>query len=251
MSVPGAAMAFSLRPLGLLGTLDHAVRLFVRTFAECLVTVLAVSGPFYVINTLLDRAAHAGMLDEGVAALCNILIFVCYFFLLVPLQQGIITPLLAAEYLGEPISRVEAFRLARARFWRLVRARLLRYVLVLAGLPVFVVLGMWLYVRYFFVEEVVILENTTPARALGRSGQLSPHVFWMILLTSALFLAGSLAAFLHLDDMQDPMLRMSLEVALSVLLVPAELAVNCVLYFSARCRREGFGDQVAAMRDEA
>ncbi|AGW14099.1 hypothetical protein [Megalodesulfovibrio gigas] len=240
---------FTLRPLGLSGVLDHAVRLFVRTFADCLVTVLAVSGPFYVINTLLDRAAAAGMLTESTAAVWNILIFLCYFFLLVPLQQGIITPLLAAEYLGEPITRSQAFRLAQARFWRLVWARTLRYTLVLAGLPVFLVLGIWLYVRYFFVEEVVILEDSSPVRSLGRSGQLSRHAVWMILLTSTVFLTGSIAAFIHLESMRDPMLRMSLEVALSVLLVPAELAVNCVLYFSARCRREGFAAQTAALRE--
>lgn len=242
--------AFEIRELGLGGVLDHALRLYRQTFSDCLVAVLAISGPLYVINALLDRAATQGYLSQSGADTWNILVFLVYLILLVPLQYAIVTATQAGTYLGAPVSRQAAFQLARGCYLRLLWVRLVRYLLLLVGLLLVVLPGLWVYVRYFFAEEAIILEDARSGEALGRSASLSREVFGLIVLGSLCFGLGSGLLYFSLDAVAQPLLRLCLEVAVSVLLVPAEQALSCVLYFSARCSGEQFDVELATLRTD-
>jgi hypothetical protein len=106
-----------------------------------------------------------------------------------------------------------------------------------------------LLVRWSLIAPVIVLEGARPARALGRSVELSEGRRWKILTVLALYLlatvsiAGGLAVLLGLLEAETAvgqLLQTLLAQATSALLSPVLYSAVVLLYYDARVELEAF-----------
>ena len=136
---------------------------------------------------------------------------VTYLLLLIAGQilTGMLTVVVGRSVLGEQITAGEAWRRTLPRLPAIFGATVLFYLVIaglwavyagigvalvvahaptganiayfgLAGIAV-LVLTIWLWTSFTLANQVVVLERTGPARALGRSWRLVRHSFWRVL----------------------------------------------------------------------
>ncbi len=243
-------MSWTIQELGLGEVLDHAFQLFKRCFHDCILTALVIAGPISVLSVFVELSEDAGMMTTGVADFWIFLLFFVSVLFLQPLAYGIILPIFAGEYLGTPVTRQQAFRLARQRYLPLVITRVLRYTAVILGLVFLFIPGFILYILFYFVEEVIILEDRSYFSAINRSAKLAGKAFGLVLVTATAFLVVSIFVQLSVDGIEAPLLRLALLLATGILFIPLEIVMNCVVYFSARCSKDQFDLELAIRKTD-
>jgi hypothetical protein len=109
--------------------------------------------------------------------------------------------------------------------------------------------GLALLVRWSLIAPIVVLEGARPARALGRSVELSEGRRWKILTVLSLYLlaslsiAGGLAVLVGLigeGTAAEQLLQTVLAQATSALLSPVLYSAVVLLYYDARVEIEAF-----------
>lgn len=239
-------MSLAIQELDLGGIVDHSLQLVRRRFAECMVVSLATTGPVYVIDAFIIFAEAQGHIAQDVLDLWSLCSFLIYLVFITPLLYGLMMPLLVSEYLGMPITRAEAFRVAKKRFLPLLITRLYRYLAVIAGLFLLIFPGLYSYLRYFFVDQVVIFEDLRYRNAMRRSASLAHHAFGTVLLLGLGLPLVTFGIFAMIEGVESLFLQTCLQLAAGTLMAPVLIAIECVMYFSARCGRDQFDLQLLA-----
>lgn len=179
--------------------------------------------------------------------------------------------LVAGAYLDRPMPVNEAFGLARRKFFRILwtflliglavtltmaavagvctaAAMLVSEYLLIVLIPAGMVVMMRMFLRYTFAPFVVMLEGDTARASLGRSAMLIRGMYWktfgLMLLVQLLFsIVGGAVQLI-------PLLGLPLSLLVQFTSIIYLVTVQLLLYFSARCRHEGFDVQFLAERTE-
>jgi hypothetical protein len=278
-----------LRPLAVGEILDGAITTIRRYPKQMLglTAIVSAIGNLVLVGVLLflrnetdlfviDLPPGATQLDQAteslkialIAAIPSILL---NMFIKVMLS-GMLTVVVGKAVLGHPVTAREAWAQVWPRFWSLLGASLLYTLAIVAGLILFVVPGIWLYVLFSLATSALILEGAKVGRSFGRSRELLDQAWWRTfgILLLASIIAGILAYIIGipfnlitgttgLGTTVVP--SMSIE-AVAVLItiggiladtitLPFVSGVTTLLYIDRRIRREGLDIELARQASTA
>ena len=250
-------MRYEIKELGLGGVLDQAVALLKNHFgllfgiSLCLMIPLNLIQSFgiYAVtpeigpNPTQEQAnAYFQAMAEAAPQLIALNIgFVVLALLIVwPVTNGATIHAVAQKYLGKPASVGGALGFALRRLPSLLWTSLLATIFITLGLVLLIIPGVILLFRYFLASYVVVVEGKSGGDALKRSGQLmkgnAGKVFVLGLLLGVIgALVGAGARFIPV-----PEAGIVVTVLINGILFALGAAAWTVLYFSARCKHEGF-----------
>jgi hypothetical protein len=180
VSSPSAAL--DLRPMGIGDILDRTFRLYRSHFMPFFLIMLAVQAIAF-LTSLAWRVAFASGVGTAYRGGSTAAAFGPSFFIGFPLlmiivivlnQIGIatLTAAVSSAYLQQQVSVRQAYLAVRDKLGRLIGAALLTSLLILLGLMLCLVPGVYFMLSYMLVSEVVVLENLGPITAMRRSKEL-------------------------------------------------------------------------------
>jgi hypothetical protein len=265
-----------LRPLGLGEILDVSVKiawrnagtlvrivLFVVAPAQALSALVQVSaspdtydpaggfGSFEDSSTTTDTEAWTLIAGFGIAGLIG--------FVAGQLATGACFKAVAQAYLGEQPNWRESLGFALRRFHSILWIVILGGLVILVGLVLCFLPGVWLWVSFAVALPVLMTEGLRGRKAIGRSFRLVRHRWWKtaILLVLAFLLVSIVAGVISFAVAAVAVVRpdnpfvLFLIGALSstagaLVTTPFSAAYHTVLYFDLRVRKEAFDLQLLA-----
>jgi hypothetical protein len=282
-SAGGRKRSFELRPFTVADILDNTFQLFKANWKQLAVATLVYAVPAGIVTAVTDAvddsdqdqnflteivpystgfssdATGSDLVIGMVAALLSLAIT----FLLQPLVQGIITRLVAANFVGRDMGAKEAFNGVKHLWLTFIGATILTTLAMIGGLIVFLVGFVIAAVLFSIVIPIIAIEEEGVFNAMGRSWALVKRAFWrylgtwivVFILTVLIALAvglipGILASVLY-DANVDPLAFVvaALGNTLGELVVfPISAIAATLIYFDARVRFEGFDVQLMAAR---
>lgn len=290
---------FALRPLTTGETLDRSFALFRASFPLCIgigIVPALLTVVQFAVRSIYVKAAHLSPLtpmwsSPGLAVILSVF-SVLSFFAYGWSSAGICWAC-SRRYLGRPVTVRESFEVVLRHWFRYpallvlqaLRAGWLPILLALTGglllafgggagggtlrmvggllmaLATFTIFfAMYLYVRLSVAMPAAVIEDLSPAHALGRSKDLlqtrKGRVFAVLLLIGILYVViSSFLGFLGVAFLRGHMALMALQAVgllvtmlSSLLLQPLLMVALCVVYYDERVRREGY-DLVALMEE--
>lgn len=141
----------------------------------CIVTL-----PLLVLQLLVPLMVIGGTATT-VSIFVALGISLLSYLILQPFGTAAVLKVVANSYLGEPITIGSAFRFALGKFWKLVGTLILAGLVIVLGFLLFVVPGIFFWIFYTLIAQVVVVENIGGGRALGRSKSLTKGHRWRIL----------------------------------------------------------------------
>ncbi len=269
-----------MRPLSVGEVLDVAINVYLRHAGTLFRVVLVVVAPVEVVSSLvqlsaLPDAANRPALsppapgetqpirpDEVWTAVAGFGVVFLLAFVAGTIATGACFKAVADAYLGEQPAWRSSLRFALARVHSILWVTILGGILVVLGLLLCVLPGIWLWIAFAVAVPVLLTEGVKGRRALGRSRRLVKGRWWQ---TFALVLIGYLLASIAtavlaglveataLTDVGETTvayftLSTVANVVASVLTTPFIAAFVTVLYFDLRVRKEGFDLELLAER---
>lgn len=254
-----------LHPMDLGEILDQAFALYRANFVlfAGIVAVLAV--PQTIITIALTSSTSSSLTTHGNAVNVDFgSLAVAYggsglltlFFS--TLITGALARAISARYLSQEITVGQAYSsLGFGTFAVLVIASILLGIIVVIGvfLPIPILTAIFLYVRFAFISQVVVLERRGVFASFGRSWSLVKGTWWRVfgitlvlaVIVGAIegVLGGLAAGFLAFGHTT---ISQSISGVIGILVRPIQLGGMTLLYYDLRIRKEGF-DLEYAMRD--
>lgn len=168
------------------------------------------------------------------------------------LLTGALAQAVSARYLGRPMTIAQAYQaLGSGTILTLVAVSFLSGILVLIGLILVVIPGIYLAVRFTVASQAAVLEREGVTDSLRRSWRLVEgkwwHVFGIVVVVSILVgvlerLAGSLGSSIAGD-----VLGTGLSTAIvGILIQPIQAIALTLLFYDLRIRQEGGASTVNA-----
>ena len=255
-----------LRPLSVGEMLDAGFRLFSARFMTLILCVLVPILPLTVIATALQASVDPNAFDldstatvDSGTALAGTLVASLIQFAAAVLAIAACFKAISAAYLGERAGASESLRYALGRMLPLLVAYIVFLIIVVIGLFLLIVPGIWLAVKLAMVFPAVVFERKGPFSAIGRSWTLTRGHWWRVFGTLAvvflitfvlqLVLGGVVGGVLGASDASELTTAIGLTlVNLLALAVtyPLWAAVTTVVYYDLRVRNEGFDLQLLA-----
>lgn len=169
-----------------------------------------------------------------------------YFLLSGPLLSAAITYAVSREYVEQETSVKESLRMAISKLWPVLYTGFLSGILIIFGLILCAVPGIYLMFKYYLVQQVVVLEDKRGFEALKRSGELMKGSFGIAFVLGFLawvvtMMTGVLGAFVPI-----PVVSELVNVAVQTAVVTLWLIAAVVLYFHCRSRTENYDLQLLA-----
>lgn len=285
-----------LRPLGMGELLDHAFRLYRRNFFTFIGIIAVVQIPLTLLTLLTSLFTVSDMMtftetynytgpapesvwdilgpNFGLGMVGTLILSIIGFVLLQGLATAALTRAVAGDYLGEPLSFIEAYRKVGKSWSKVVLA------LLLGGLITFAITLYWIIVPcigwftgigilYFFsgivmqmVPAIIILERQTPGNAIRRGWDLARRRFWwavgfvaLLYVFNQVIVAGPTVVVNWVLQVatanlaaQNPtmavvissVIQSLLTLVMTLIYLPLQLAALTLLYFDLRVRTEGF-----------
>jgi hypothetical protein len=255
-----------LRPLTFGEILDGTFALYRRHFLDYVLTALIPTVPTIVawiaLWLLLPKT------QEGVDALSTAQLFLVPYSVVASLLiWGGITHMAAGAYAGERITWQQGLAAAWRRLLPLLGAVLLTAAAVMVGLVLLVIPGILLFLMFFAIIPVVMLERRGPIEAMGRSRQLARaawgRIFGVLLILVLIILIPSLAfgvaagAMGMMDGAESGfaeglglgfVLMQLVSTLISALVTPLVPIGVLLLYYDRRVRAEGLDLEIATQR---
>jgi hypothetical protein len=238
-------MATTLRPRTALEIIDASFQLMRKHYLE----MVAVAGV-----VIVPLAALELILPLGLAVL-----FMFLRTIMSLVVVGAIIHVASQAYLGYSVSIGEALQVMIRRFLPLLVAVMLQTFMIILGFIFLIIPGILLTAWLFAVPSVVVLENSGPLDAIGRSYELSKgfvlKIFGIFLLTYLVYMLAigalfSVALIGGQVEIGEQTINFLVNV-LSVLIMPLWACVAVVLYYDLRIRKEGFDLQMMASQLES
>jgi len=257
-------MRYEIKELGLGGILDQAITLIKNHFGLLIGVAFCFLIPFWVASGLAvpllmpdfmemqqrppgamtpEQAREMG--ERFIEALPVIIAVVAVgilllFAIVMPVTNGATIHALSQAYLGGKPSVGGAIGFAFKRLPSLLWTNLLSMIMIVLGLFLLIIPGVILMFRYFLVSQVVVIEGKSGRAALKRSGVLmkghAGKVFVLGFLLGIIgALVGSVAGIIPV-----PQVSTVVSSVLQGVLGALGASAWTVLYFSARCKHEGF-----------
>lgn len=224
----------TLRPRDLGGLLSAAWHMY-REHWEILISITAAAViPLAIFLSLL--AAADSLVVQGVATLLGVL-------LVTPLVTAALIKAAADLYLGDTPALGGSYAYAFARFLPLLGAVVMAALGILLGFVLLIVPGLILTFRWYFVAQVVVVEDAKATDAIARSWRLSKGHFWRIVavVVVATLVAAVVAGVVAFPfSFGSPAVQTVGEVLAQVVVQPFVSLIGVLLYFDLRVRGEAF-----------
>jgi hypothetical protein len=260
-------MRYELKPLGVGGILDQAIRIFKDRFGLFLVLLLFLRIPatavvqYIVFTNMADLPAQPNdaQMNEFFTRMGRLYLYVLAPSILVetllisPITNASIIHAAARVYLDEPVTVGQALQTSLRRYFPFVLTSILFSLIILTGTFFCVLPGILLFFQFALSMTVTVLEPVSGFGALGRSrylmrstnfdtaGQSAGNTNYLtlfLLLVVLFFIQGGIGATASMI----PEIRLQvLANAVFGSIAFAFAAVSqVVFYYSCRCRVEGF-----------
>lgn len=162
----------TMRPLGFGETLDGAFTLLRRNFSVLFLIALLPQIP--VVLFWLIGPAVVGPVEDGAVALqAASLLFSPYSLCATILIMGALTYAAATAYRGDTPRIGESLGRGVRRLIPLIVVSIISWLMVIFGLVLLIVPGLIVAAMYFAVYPAIMMEDSGPIEALGRSRSLS------------------------------------------------------------------------------
>jgi hypothetical protein len=200
--------------------------------------VVAIPGGLLML-WLSESAVSAG---ETTSALLSLLAVMVVYLVISPLASAATTRAVAGRYLGESVSFRGAWSYALSLLLPLLGAMLLAGLLIVGGMILLIIPGLYLMLRFAFLSQAVVVERLGGSRALKRSGALMKGNYGTLIALYFLsfvfsFAIGFLMAMLPIENVYVLQILASTVQAVAGAFVASAVTVS---YFERRCRHEGF-----------
>jgi len=166
-----------LRPMGIGEILDRSFRLYRDNFLAFFGILLVVNGSIYVVQhlallaaSLLGQAGGATAAAIGAAAAGGMAGIVA--LVLTPLAQGALTLAVSERFLGRQLPVKEAYKRIMPRFLSLLGAGFFVWVVVVLGMLLLILPGVYFLFAFLLTSVIVVLEGKKAIAAMGRSREL-------------------------------------------------------------------------------
>lgn len=227
----------SLRARSTTEIVDAAFTLYRRDFQQYIMIGAIAYSPMIVITLLTQGLTGTGqtMVVVGVSLIGLII---------ATIVGAAVTRMGADVYLGgrADVGRTVAAVLPRVPM--LIGAALLTMLMVVPGLILLVVPGLYLATRLFAAPQAVVIEQLGAVDAIRRSMALTKgragHVFLTLLLLYGLYFALSFGVTLGVALFGSTVLQTVVSSVLSIFCFPILGLAGLVLYYDLRIRNEGF-----------
>src|SRR5262249_28871 len=144
--------------------LTRGMHLFVTRLPYFLVIELIVQSPVLAIQLLFP--------DLAVRPNTQVLIVLLPLIVLGPIGSAAILRIITQTYLERPVSLADAFQFAVSKFLPLFGTSILFGFGVVLGCLACIIPGIYFAIIWAFFAQVVVMENESGSRALGRSKEL-------------------------------------------------------------------------------
>jgi hypothetical protein len=247
---------------------DTAIGLYRRNWKLLVGTAAAVVVPVQLLSAFLNRNYFSQVSDmvrslqkgltpssptTGVGSLGGLLSVLALPFLTVALATAA-----ASCYMGSPITPGQAWRRTMRRSWAVLSLGLLRVLIIGIGFFLFLVPGIFLYIRLLVAPVALVVEGAGPVRALERSWRLTGGNWWRICGVEVL---KGVVAWFGYALIETPTVLLGFLTGrlgwlfigvggslLQVFVFPFLVAVTVVAYFDLRIRKEAFDLALGAQR---
>jgi hypothetical protein len=257
-----------LKPLSIPELLDKGFQIYKRHVWMLLAIAAIINIPEMIVQSFLAFR----LVDERLSNLIS--------NVLSPFAQLALTLAVSSLYLGRHVSVQTSYSQSAYKYFTLFGANILiglaivvpsaiigvTFVLA-APLGIFVslflvpLLVFW-STRWSLAVPAILLEDTSASKGLGRSWSLTEGYFWHVFGTSfaaslltillstlpVLLVAYVLTGLLHYPDQVVAVVSVIVEKLALVLSLPFSMAVNVLIYYDLRIRKEGY--DLIAMTDE-
>ncbi len=252
-------------------TVDISARLWARNLWDLMKIFLVFLVPITVINLLVAFAVADDALfydhklyfyTQDSLNLYNTtqIILAIVEALVGLLALGACVFMLGQRYLGRSATWTQSLKAAFSRFWLLLGATILFALGFMAGLIALIIPGIFLFVAWWLYHAAVMLEHKGPVDALRRSYSLVQGRWWptlgalivglivyvifalvpTLILTSVISSSSSVLTFLVLAAL--------IGLLSSCISQPLLAALEVVIYFELRVRKEGFDLEIKAQQ---
>jgi len=245
------------RPRGIGEILTHALEIYRLHWKNLIALVAIIVVPLTLLEVILtDQLTDAVEVSRNVngdlvvdGSLTGLWLGLLGAFVLSILTftilTGAITRAAAMTFLGHDLDIAEGYRFGLARFWSIVLVGLLCALVVMGGLILFVIPGIYFGFRLALSEQVLVIEGHRGRAALSRSWNLVKghwwHVFGALIVTALLtgFISGIFTAPF------DSNLALSAigQTIARVITMPYTAIVGVLLYLDIRVRKERYDPQ--------
>lgn len=233
------------RPRGVRELLGIAIRIYFRHLPAVLAIAAAVVVPVQLIVTGIGLEELTSSYRETSTAAETILPTVVSFLIVAPLIAAATIHVLQRLAAGEQPHAGHALQAGLDVFPFVFLAVLLAAAGIAAGLLLFIVPGVFLAVRLYFVPQTVVFDGARGPDALRRSWELT-RGFWfrtlgIVLLANLLVLLPGLLVLAPLQSLAESADRQSIALAgmilTETLTAPFVALVSTLLFFDLRARR--------------
>ena len=252
-------MSYAIRPLGFGEILNQGINVFREHFVLIAGSFAAVYLPvqlafqiimyFLVTSRIPDDGANmtpeqlmAATSSVAVAAAIAGIVGGIVSFIAYTVAEGALIHSAAKSYLGEQETVGTSVSFGLSRVVPRLLTGLLKGVIIVIGLILFIVPGVYFLFRYALTSSVVVIEGRSGMAALGRSKELmsySGHIYQLIGLGLICALIG-FAIGMPVGLLGDGIIAAIVTSVLQTLVSAFTATVFVVFYFSARCRIDGF-----------
>jgi hypothetical protein len=251
-------MRYELKPLGVGGILDQAIRIFKDRFVLFLLIMMCLEVPlnfvtaYSVERNSVKMSAHptpaemdAAFRSQGRSFVLFLPLLLLNMFIVTPITNAAIVHATANVYLGKPTGIGDAVRVALGRFFPFVWTSFLFGLVVFLGTLACFVPGIIFFFRYFLATDIVVIERTSGWAAMRRSRELMVshrtkhyNTAFLLLLIVGIINFGVQQGTIHL--IPDPLVATLVAAVLQGVAFAFSLIAVVVFYFSCRCRAENF-----------
>ncbi|OWK42245.1 putative integral membrane protein [Fimbriiglobus ruber] len=275
-SAQEAKMKFPLGEMTVGDILDRGLKLLLARLPSFYLLNLIALTPVVIVQICAPLAlAKDGILDQNaIFSMLGITFLGTLITLfLQPLATAAILHIVMEEYAGRRPTVGQALSFALTRFWSLVGALLLVGLIIVAGLVLCFVPGIYFAVTYAFVIQIVVLERLGVTQAMQRSKQLVSGYRWRVFGVLGLVqVAGGMFQNVVIQGLQivlpsqrviptDGGFRLELNAQnhvidtfatqlLAILFATFAAVCTTLLYLDLRIRKEGFDLALAAQLGE-
>ena len=190
----------------------------------------------------MATAETAGAGSANLQVALSLLSLSLFLLFASPIVSAASTHAISELYLGRSVDIRAAFRVGFKLFFKLVGTSFLMMLIVILGLLLLILPGLYLAFAYMLVYQVVVIEGRSGMRALNRSRELAKQNLLRILgiYVVALLLSLVLSSVVGLVLGGIPVVGVVANGIVQAVFTAYWSACFVLLYFDIRCRKEAF-----------
>jgi hypothetical protein len=244
--VSGAPRLDLSRPRDVGALLSDGLRLYFSNFGTFVLIAAAVVIPANVIVSGIGLEQLTSGYDDSVDTEELVIPFAVSYLVTAPLVAAMTIHALLQAAAGQTPSARQAIASGLDAFGALFPAVAVAAAGIVLGLFLFIVPGVYLYVRWYFLAQAVVIDRRRNVRALERSGDLVNGSWWrvfgIVLLSTIIAGLVTFVAFpleLLAEEVDRAVISLAGAIIAELIAAPFLAVVATLLYFDLSSRKAG------------